>query len=414
MDQMLSHFIRDPLYRLATWLILMQIIFIVGAIIVAAFLRWLIPKLEARRAEEEASARQVLLQLLSEEIMTDDQAEKLFSKVAMRSIVRAFEQLVTRLGEGEQYQLRGSMVALGIEAYALKLTRSFFWWRRLEGALLLRSVGASPAEERLVMMLSDKNGSVSFYAAWALARVSPERGMRELPHYLNEMSMLSASQKVVLLRELQLDRLDLSEQEELYKSLPINLRPVLIEALILSGKILALPLVRLALTAEENELRIAAFKAAATSRLSLSERELLAGLEDEVWPVRAQAAKAIAGAKAINLIPQLCRALGDDQWWVRLNSAQALVQMGSSGVEALMHVSNFAQDRFARDVARMVLSEVIMGGNASVMNALDTQPISPLPFSQKMSSDTRLLDADRPAALLTNEISLLENSDRLR
>ena len=428
MNFILADYIRDPLYRLAIWIILLQLLFIVGATLIAIFIRWIKPQIEAKLQREEKIARETLLELLSEE---DDELEEtkaidLFHNLSIRSLITAFEQVVTRLGEIEQRRLRGSAIALGIENHAIKLCHSWWWWRRLEGALLLRSVGASTSEDYLVKMLNDKNPSVSFYSAWALARVSPVRGLHELISYIereggyldteddkkkvkeeHDSIRLAFSQQVTLLKELQLEYLEAKELADLFERLSNPLKPVLIEALIQSGRGLALPIVRQGITADDIEVRIASFKAAATSKLSLTEAEVKLGLKDQIWPVRAQAVKVAAALRMINLIPNLCHCLSDGQWWVRHNSAQALVQLGAAGVEALSYVSQYSTDRFARDMAKLVLSDAIMGADPNILSTLDKQST---PSERLLAEESVILNPDANTGLHTAELSALSLS----
>ena len=409
MDNLLASYIHDPLYRLATWVIIIQILLIGSAILVTILIRWVRPRLSERRAQGERYARGVILKILSapQEDPDDRELLELFEEVSIRSMISAYEQLVTRLGQVEKRALRGSMIALKIEIYALKLTHSFFSWRRLEGVLLLRSVGAASAEERLIHLLGDPHANVAFYAAWALVRVSPKRGQHYVLNYLDEEQGLSFGQRVHLMRELHLELLELSELKELFASLSNRLKSVMIEAIILSRHAVALPMVREAITAEDVEVRISAFKAAATSRLGLTERELRRGVEDEAWPVRAQAVKAVGASKAINLIPMLCGCLSDREWWVRQNSARVLAQLGASGLEALSYVAHFGEDPFARDTARLMLSESDMNQVSRVMLALDTQPMSPRPEEEISAQASHIINPHLPHALLTAEITKL-------
>ena len=170
-DLDLSLYIRDPLYRLAVWIIIAQIIFILGAALIAGVIRWFKPKFDEVRNKEITLARQSILNLLGKEhnhfiegdadkgtevdqkkreSEEEKEAQKLLSEVSIRSVIFAFEQVVTRLGEVEQRQLRASTIALWIEKHALRLTKSWWWWRRFEGVLLLRSVGTESSEESLV------------------------------------------------------------------------------------------------------------------------------------------------------------------------------------------------------------------------------------------------------------------------
>ena len=433
MDTLIFPYIRDPLYRFATWIIILQFGFIMSAALVAALIRWFKPRWSQKRQREESVARQAILNLLSNRGVNEEEAttRELFEAVSMRSIINAFEQLVTRVSEIEQRRLRSSLIALGIETYALSLTKSWLWWRRLEGVLLLRSVGTETSEDTLVELLIDQHPSVSFYAAWALSRVSPIRGLEELIPYIetetahtpetfsfNKMKnrrdqlYLSFSQQVTLLKELQLEFLSAEELELIFERLSDSLKPVMIEALIQSGRGRALSIVRLGINSTNDEVRIASYKAAVTSKLSLSDEELSRGLTDPVWPVRAQAVKAVGALRALNLIPQVSRCLADEQWWVRSNSAYTLVQLGATGVEALSYASQFNSDRFARDISRLVLSEAIMASNPAAMSALDTQPISPLPQKSPRVQRLNYLQGDGRSVLLTTELTAITQSDQ--
>ena len=427
-DLDLSLYIRDPLYRLAVWIIIAQVSFILGAAVVAGVIRWIKPRFDENREKEISLARQSILNLLGkehgqsrevqelQEAQEAQDAQKLFNEISIRSVIYAFEQVVTRLGEVEQRQLRASSIALWIEKHSLRLTKSWWWWRRFEGVLLLRSVGTESSEESLVKLLRDQHPTVSFYAAWALARVSPIRGLNELVHYIElegnynpqarVQLKLSFSQQVTLLKELKLQHLKLEELEDLFDQLSPRLKPVLIEALIQSGRGQAVPMVRRGISSTDMEVRVASYKAAATSRLSLSESELVQGLTDPFWPVRAQACKAVGVLRAINLVPDLCRCLADTQWWVRNNSARSLVQLGESGIGALNYISQFGEDRFARDISRLVLNEAIMSQNQSVMNALNSQPVKAL-SKQATPSEATVLKQERSSVLLTKEITAL-------
>ena len=415
MDTLLASYIHDPLYRLATWVIIVQIFMIALAIAMSALIRWVKPQIAERRARGEHHARSVILKLLSapQEDLGEQEVLTLFEEVSVRSLISAYEQLVSRLGQVEKRALRGSVIALKIEIYALGLTHSWFSWRRLEGALLLRSVGAVSAEERLIHLLGDVSPNVAFYAAWALVRVSPKRGQHYIIDYLDEEQGLSFSQRVHLMRELHLELLPLHELKTLFAKLSNRLKSVMVEAIILSRHAVALPVVREAINAQDVEVRISAFKAAATSRLGLTELELKQGLEDEAWPVRAQAVKAVGASKAINLIPMLCGCLADQEWWVRQNSARVLTQFGASGIEALRYVAHFSEDRFARDTARLMLSESVMYNSPEMMLSLNTQPMTPRPSEEISTQASRIINPHIPRALLTAEITKLGQDDPL-
>jgi hypothetical protein len=215
------------------------------------------------------------------------------------------------------------------------------------------------------------------------------------------------------MRELHLELLDFTELKPLFMSLSNRLKSVMVEAIILSRHSVALPVVREALNAEDVEVRISAYKAAAISRLGLTENELRRGIQDEAWPVRAQAVKAVGASKSINLIPMLCGCLSDKEWWVRQNSARVLVQLGASGIEALSYVAHFGEDRFARDTARLMLSESNMYQSSKVMLSLDTQPMAPRPADEISAQASHIINPHLPHALLTAEITKLGQYDSM-
>ena len=187
MDTLIFPYIRDPLYRFAhgssSWFG-----FIMNAALIAAFIRWFKPRWDDKRQKEESIARQAILNLLSDRGVSEEEAttRELFEEISMRSIINAFEQLVTRVSDIEQRRLRSSLIALGIETYALSLTKSWLWWRRLEGVLLLRSVGTETSENTLVV-LRDQHPSVILCRLGALSS-PPIRGLEELIYIEAETS----------------------------------------------------------------------------------------------------------------------------------------------------------------------------------------------------------------------------------
>jgi HEAT repeat protein len=83
---------------------------------------------------------------------------------------------------------------------------------------------------------------------------------------------------------------------------------------------------------------------------------LVEALEDDQWPVRAMAAKAIGRMRYRAAIPPLCGALRDRQWWVRANAAEALKLMGDEGIDSLRRTLD-DEDTYARHQAVLMLEE---------------------------------------------------------
>src|SRR5262249_54327479 len=91
---------------------------------------------------------------------------------------------------------------------------------------------------------------------------------------------------------------------------------------------------------------------------------LAEALADPAWPVRAQAARALAamGQQEPLVVMRLSEGLRDEAWWVRANCADALLASGPPG-RAALEEALASDDRFAREPAREAL-EVDRGRRA--------------------------------------------------
>ena len=105
-----------------------------------------------------------------------------------------------------------------------------------------------------------------------------------------------------------------------------------------------------------------------------------------------------------NLIPLLAQSLADQNWWVRQNTAWALTQLGEAGLEALGHVAHLSEDHFARDTARLALSEALMKSETDPGVYIDTLHLTPaIPQTDGLSAV--LLDPNHAHHLNTQELS---------
>lgn len=106
------------------------------------------------------------------------------------------------------------------------------------------------------------------------------------------------------------------------------------------------------------EVRIAAARACGSiaSDVSLELLETLSA--DTAWEVRAQVAKALACHPIPRAAERLVAALSDKSFWVRQNAAFALGQHGQDGIRRLRAVAEQVGDRYARDAAEHVLTDL--------------------------------------------------------
>ena len=403
----LLQLIDDPLYRLALWVLFIQLMIVLVAIGIVMGMRALKPAMLDRRQRAQSLAQKMILRILNDPLYLED-GLTILRRLPKRPVFSAIELLTSRLGSTEKKQIRELSQDLELESLALSLAHSWFWWRRLEGVLLLGSVGTRRSEKTLIKKLNDPSTSVSFHAAWAMVRISPVDARYVIMGYLELDTGLSFSQKIRLLRELNLEEFNAEELEIFFNRCPDHLKPELIEAVVLSAQSHAKMLIRTGITSPLKEVRIASFKAASLSRFDLKDNDFKRGIEDDAWEVRAQAVKAVGEGRMINLTPNLARALGDSNWWVRQNASKALSQLGEVGLKALSHVAQLGEDRFARDAARQALSETLLSSDQRVHLRLKTIPISPIPSKLIPEQLSSILDPEHSNQLNTLELSALK------
>jgi HEAT repeat protein len=86
--------------------------------------------------------------------------------------------------------------------------------------------------------------------------------------------------------------------------------------------------------------------------------QLLMGMEDIAWEVRATCAKSLKHFEGEQSISALQKGISDPVWFVRLNCATSLIAMGMPGRLALEKLHD-SPDHFVRDMSQMVLSQNI-------------------------------------------------------
>jgi len=230
---------------------------------------------------------------------------------------------------------------------------SRFWWHRLEAARALSLVAGPRERDAVAELLGDPHPAVQIAAAAAVPRVAD-------PVILGQV----------------FDRLD-----RLPKVVRHYLTSVLAQTRSAAGSALAerirrdAPFPQLAAWIElaesiDDQGAVQAAMAhlghgAAAVRRSLaralrrrpgpdSERVLLVLLRDPDFSVRAAAARTLGELGPTSVVPALAPLLGDDVWIVRLRAAIALAQAGERG-RAVLRAARTGADRFARDMASMVV-----------------------------------------------------------
>ncbi len=115
----------------------------------------------------------------------------------------------------------------------------------------------------------------------------------------------------------------------------------------------------------EKELRIRAARTLGRLLVPASARTLSALAADPEWEVQAQAIRSLGHLQDWRTIPLLVKALFSPNWHVRYNAGYGLAAFGLVGILRLQEVSRQKEDRFAADMATMVLDTVILTGGAA-------------------------------------------------
>ena len=86
--------------------------------------------------------------------------------------------------------------------------------------------------------------------------------------------------------------------------------------------------------------------------------------EDEAWEVSAQALKSLGKLGDMAAVDILAKSLYSPFWHVRFNAGHGLASLGSSGIKQLKKTKRQTKDRYASDMATMVLDETIYMGES--------------------------------------------------
>jgi hypothetical protein len=150
----------------------------------------------------------------------------------------------------------------------------------------------------------------------------------------------------------------------LRKPLPPDKLALLIE---MAGRLLLRGLyrdvVRFA-THADKELRIRAARSLGRLLVPASSRTLCALTADPEWEVQAQAIRSLGNLQDWKTVPMLLKALFSPNWHVRFNAGYGLAAFGLVGVLQLQEVARQKEDRYAADMASMVLDTLILTGGA--------------------------------------------------
>jgi HEAT repeat protein len=270
----------------------------------------------------------------------------------------AREQIILVAARLAPSQLAELMRMFRSETWVVRIVaraRSAFWWRRLEAARLLAVVAAPRDRLTVRRLLADRHPAVQLAATNCLARLDDEGLVADVIDRMPERAPAVRVYQGEVLRGV--SRL---ATRPLLRRLQPGTPPARLEVWIQLAEVIGEPRCLAAVIPlhrhPDPAVRAAAARALRRFPHPSSAAALAERLADPEWRVRAEAARSLGAVARAGAIPQLVRALGDRSWGVRIRAALALAELGRPGRLELAEVIGRNDDRYARDMATMVIS----------------------------------------------------------
>jgi len=277
------------------------------------------------------------------------------SHVLTRVLVNYTEQI-----EGQAKEQLEKIFNLALKEKCLRDIHSRRQIKRLKATNLFVLFSDPSETDHIVQLLNDKP-IVKLVAISALSRNPTSQTLTCIFQSFVNDSLGNARTYINIMSGLG-DKIQSHVKKYLSKSLSVEKLSLLIE---LVG---AIPLRTLyqdiLLFAEhpEKEIRIKVARALGHMRIPASLNIMIRLSNDEAWEVRAQALKSLGKLGDTTALEILSNALFSPFWHVRFNGGHGLASLGTPGIEQLKKIKRQKKDRYASDMATMVLDEIIFTG----------------------------------------------------
>lgn len=275
--------------------------------------------------------------------------------VLTRVLVNYIEQI-----EGLAKEQLQKIFNLALKEKCLRDIHSKRQIKRLKATHLF-VIFSDPSEtEHIVKLLNDKP-IVKLVAINALSRIPTFQTLTYIFQSFMKDSIVNARAYINILFGLG-NKIETHARKYLNESLSLEKLSLLLE---LIGAIPIRSLYRDILPFAEHpdkEIRIKVARALGHMRIPASLDVLLKLSEDDAWEVSAQALKSLGKLGNTTAVDVLSKALFSPFWHVRFNAGHGLASLGSTGIEQLKIIRRQKRDRFASDMATMVLDEIIFAG----------------------------------------------------
>ena len=277
------------------------------------------------------------------------------SKALTKVLVDYIEQI-----EGQAKEQLKEVFNLALKDKCLKDIHSKKQVRRLKATHLF-VIFSDPSEAEHIVKLLNDTPIVKLVAINALSRIPTSDTLDHIFQSFANDALTNARAYINILFGLG-EKIKSHVQKYLAKPLPIEKLSLLIE---LVGAIPLRSLYDDILVFTEHpdkEIRIKVARALGKMRIPASIDILTRLTGDNAWEVSAQALKSLGKLGDIAAVNVLTKALFSPFWHVRFNAGHALANLGSQGIQELDKIKKQKGDRYAADMATMVLEEVVFVG----------------------------------------------------
>jgi HEAT repeat protein len=280
-----------------------------------------------------------------------------YPQVLTRVLVDYIEQI-----DGQAKEHLQKIFDLALKKSCLKDICSRRMIKRLKATHLFVRFSDPSDTEHIVKLLNDKP-IVRLAAITALSRIPTTQALQYIFRSFVSDSIANARAYINIMFGLG-NKIEPHVREYLRKPLSIEKLSLLIE---LVGALPLRSLYRDILPLSEHpekEIRIKVARALGQMRIPATLNRLIQLSEDDAWEVCAQALKSLGKLGDVSAVDILAKSLYSPFWHVRFNAGHGLASLGSRGITQLKKIKRQKKDRFASDMATMVLDETIYVGEA--------------------------------------------------
>lgn len=306
-------------------------------------------RLERERRHLEEVFYRLETEPLSNELL--ELLEDTLDKVSGRNKV-VLAKLVSGMEEPKRSLYRRCMASFeGWRSLTKRALRSPFKWRRIEAIEMLGELDLLEVYDVLSRCLEDRDEDVVYAATHSLARRSDPRAARVLLNLLGK-NRVNPKRVVAMLEDFptpihellwpMLRDPDPKKRAWAATLLDVSEEPETVPRLVEAAE------------DPDADVRSASISSLASIGDPRARKVLPKALEDEVWFVRASAARLAGTLKAAEFYEQVVCLLQDRNWWVRQNAKTALIALCPE-IEEKLERYLAVDDRFTRNMVAEVL-----------------------------------------------------------